>query len=163
LQNLAAFGVDRRRREEETMNEQERNKENFRKLIEDVINTGRLDLANRFLTVDRPDHQESGLPAELTKGYAGFARVLGMYKESFPDLRFASLFMIAEGDLVLSYNRIEGTHRGPFLGAPPTGKKFVVCSADVCRFDADGLISEHWGVFDVATLMMQLGLLAPPK
>jgi hypothetical protein len=31
-------------------------------------------------------------------------------------------------------------------------------NADTCRFTSEGLICEHWGVFDVAAMMRQLGV-----
>ena len=141
---------------------QDRNKATFRKLLDDVINTGNLDGADQLLTVDRPDYQQIGLPPDLTKGYDGFKRVIGMFRAAFPDLRFTSEFMIAEGDLVLSYNSIEGTHRGAFMGLPATGKRFKTTAADICRFDADGKISAHWGVFDTFAMMVQLGAIPAP-
>ena len=144
------------------MNTQERNKATFTKLIDEVINTGKLDLSAELLTVDRPDHQELGLPPDLTKGYAGFQRTVGMFREAFPDLRFKSELMIAEGDLVLSNNTITGTHRAPFIGVPPTGKTFRLTALDICRFNEAGKISEHWGVMDMMSLMLQLGAIPPP-
>jgi len=145
------------------MNIQDRNKAAFRRLIDEVINTGRLDLADQLLTVDRPDHQEMGLAPDLTKGYEGFRRVIGMFRAAFPDLRFTSDFMVAEGDLVVSHNTITGTHEGAFMGIPPTRKKFRATALDVCRFDQAGKISEHWGVFDMLGVMMQLGVVPPPQ
>ena len=144
------------------MNQQDRNKNVFKRLIEEVINPGRLDLADQLLTADRPDHQDIGLPPEMTRGYEGFRRVIGMFREAFPDLTFTSQYMIADGDLVMSYNTVEGTHRGPFMGIPPTGKGFRATAADVCRFDPDGKICEHWGVFDMFGTMMQLGAIPAP-
>jgi steroid delta-isomerase-like uncharacterized protein len=144
------------------MNIQERNKATFRRLIQEVINTGRLDLADQLLTADRPDHQEMGLPPEMTKGYEGFRRVIGMFRAAFPDLRFESEYMVAEGDRVVSHNVITGTHEGDFMGVPPTKKKFRATALDVCRFDEAGKISEHWGVFDMFGAMMQLGVIPPP-
>jgi predicted ester cyclase len=144
------------------MDVQEKNKASFRRLIDEVINAGRLDLADRLLTADRPDYQELGLPAEATRGYDGFRTVIGMFRAAFPDLRFTSEFMIAENDMVLSYNKVQGTHRGVFMGIPPTGRTFVASAADVCRFDTDGKISAHWGVFDMFSLMVQLGSIAAP-
>ena len=145
------------------MNQQERNKNTFKRLLEECINAGNLGLAEQLLTVDRPDHQEmGGMPPEMLAGYAGFQRVIGMFREGFPDLRFTSQYMIAEGDRVLSYNVIEGTHRGAFMGIPPTGKSIRTTAADVCRFNDEGKISEHWGVFDTFAMMMQLGVIPAP-
>ena len=144
------------------MNVQERNKAAFRKLIDEVINSGRLDLAQDLLTADRPDYQALGFPPEMTRGYEGFKMIMGLFRAGFPDLHFTSEFMIAEDQLVLSYNRIEGTHQGVFMGVPPTGRKFTASAADICRFDEQGKISAHWGVFDMFGLMVQLGAVPAP-
>jgi predicted ester cyclase len=144
------------------MTMQERNKKNFKRLIDDVINAGRLDLADSLLTADRPDYQELGFPPEMTRGYEGFRMLIGMFRAAFPDLRFTSEFMIAEDDRVLSYNRVEGTHKGAFMGIPPTGRKFSTSAADICRFDEAGKITAHWGVFDMFALMVQLGAIPAP-
>jgi predicted ester cyclase len=144
------------------MTTQERNKTTFHRLLNEVINDGHLELADQLLTVGRPDHQDMGMPPELTKGYEGFQRVIGMFRAAFPDLRFHSDFMIAEGDLVTSHNTITGTHKGAFMGVAPTGRTFRAVALDVCRFDATGKISEHWGVLDMFGLMIQLGVINPP-
>ena len=144
------------------MSIQEKNKATFQKLLDEVMSGGRLDLADQFLTVDRPDHQEMGIPAEQLKGYGGFRNVIGMLRSAFPDLRFTSEFMIAEGDRVVSHNRVEGTHKGAFMGIPATNKSFRTLAIDICRFDDAGKVSEHWGVFDMMSLMVQLGVVPAP-
>ncbi len=144
------------------MNVQEKNKAALARLFEEVINGGKLDLADELLTADRPDYQSMGLPPEMTKGYAGFKMVMGMLRAGFPDLNFTSEFMIAEGDKVLSYNRVSGTHNGAFMGIPPTGRKFTAYAADICSFNEEGKISAHWGVLDMFGLMVQLGVIPPP-
>jgi predicted ester cyclase len=48
------------------------------------------------------------------------------------------------------------------MGIPPTGKAIDVPAIDIIRFDDDGLAHEHWGVFDVMTMMQQLGVVPPP-
>jgi predicted ester cyclase len=144
------------------MTPQERNKATFRRLIDEVINGGRLDLADQLLTADRPDYQQMGLPPELTRGYEGFRRVIGMLRDAFPDLVFTSEYMIAEGDRVLSYNTITGTHRNAFMGIPPTNRNIQATAADICAFDADGKISAHWGVFDMLAVLVQLGVVPQP-
>jgi predicted ester cyclase len=44
------------------------------------------------------------------------------------------------------------------MGIPPTEKSFTVNNADACRFTDEGLICEHWGVVDLASMMRQLGV-----
>jgi predicted ester cyclase len=85
-----------------------------------------------------------------------------MFIEAFLDLSFQNEHMVAEGDLVAAHNLMRGTHRGAFMGIPPTGRSFSVYASDVCRFTDDGLISEHWGVFDMGSLLGQLGV-SPPS
>ena len=85
-------------------------------------------------------------------------RGLSDFITAFPDLKFTTDFMVAEGDMVSAFTSVQGTHRGEFMGIPPTGKSFTVNNADTCKFTSDGLICEHWGVFDVAAMMRQLGV-----
>jgi steroid delta-isomerase-like uncharacterized protein len=137
-----------------------RNKRNLQRLYDEVMNEHRVEAADELITPDRPDH-DPNLPPEYTEGRDGFKRLFEMFIEAFPDLSFHNEQMVAEGDLVAAHNLMRGTHRGNFMGIPPTGKSFAVYASDVCRFTEGGLISEHWGVFDMGSLMGQLGV-APP-
>jgi steroid delta-isomerase-like uncharacterized protein len=140
--------------------DQGRNKANLKRLYDEVMNHHRVDAADELITHDRPDH-DPNLPPEFTQGREGFKRLFRMFIAAFPDLRFETELMIAEDDLVASYNSMHGTHRGEFMGIPPTGRTFTVNATDICRFTDDGLISEHWGVFDMGSMMQQLGVGAP--
>ena len=62
------------------MNVQQQNKVSFKTLIDEVITAGKLEMADRFLTADRPDYQEWGLPPEMLRGYEGFKRIIGMIR-----------------------------------------------------------------------------------
>ncbi len=78
---------------------------------------------------------------------------------AFPDL-------VAEvGDLVGGLLRpttvavrwsAEGTHRGPYLGADPDGKRVRFKGIEILRI-RDGLIVERWGEWDGIDLLEQLG------
>ena len=135
----------------------QRNKTNLQRLYDEVMNGHRVDAADDLITPDRPDH-DPNLPPEFTQDREGFKRLFRMFIAAFPDLRFETELMVAENDLVASYNHMQGTHRGEFMGIPPTGTSFKVYAADVCRFTDDGLIAEHWGVFDMGSMMQQLGV-----
>jgi predicted ester cyclase len=67
--------------------------------------------------------------------------------------------VIASGDKAVARVLITGTHKGPFMGLPATGKTVVVNLIDITRFGDDGLAREHWGVSDQLALMQQLGLI----
>jgi steroid delta-isomerase-like uncharacterized protein len=137
------------------MNTQERNKDQLQRLYDEVINTGDLDRADRYITPDRPDNDPS-LPPEMTRDREGFKLFFRMFRAAFPDQKFSIDFMVAEGDKVMAIGLVEGTHHGDFFGMPATGKHFKVRNIDICRFNAEGLIAEHWGLFDRASMMQQL-------
>ena len=98
-----------------------RNKQNLQRLYDEVMNEHHVDAADELITPDRPDH-DPNLPPEFTEGRDGFKRLFEMFIEAFPDLSFHNEQMVAEGDLVAAHNLMSGTHRGAFMGIPPTGK-----------------------------------------
>jgi steroid delta-isomerase-like uncharacterized protein len=126
-------------------------------LYDRVMNDHDIDAADELITVDRPDHDPT-FPAELTTGRAGFKQLMRMLIAAFPDLRFSTELMLADGDMVAAFAKVSGTHRGEFMGMPPTGASFTVNNADFCRFTDDGLVCEHWGLIDTAAMMRQLGV-----
>ncbi|WP_436533031.1 ester cyclase [Actinoplanes sp. HUAS TT8] len=79
-----------------------------------------------------------------------------MMRNAFPDLRAHIEDIVAAGDRVALRLRFRGTHRGEFLGIPPTGHAIEYVSYEFYRV-ADGLIAEEWICSDMATLFRQLG------
>jgi len=57
---------------------------------------------------------------------------------------------------------IVGIHTGEFMGIPPTGKK-VVCRMATFDKVVDGKLVQSEVIMDVASLLVQLGVLQPPK
>jgi steroid delta-isomerase-like uncharacterized protein len=137
------------------MNIQERNQNQFQRLYDEVINKGDLERADLYITPDRPDH-DSSLPPEMTRDREGFKLFFRMFRAAVPDQKFDIEFMVAEDDKVVAYGTLEGTQTGDFMGMPATGKHFKVRNIDICRFNTEGLIAEHWGLFDLAGMMRQL-------
>lgn len=75
---------------------------------------------------------------------------------AYPDLRVTIEDLIEEGDRVVSRNTVTGTHRGEFMGQPPTGRSITYNEIFIFRF-AGGRIAETWGVVDVLAQMRQIG------
>jgi predicted ester cyclase len=48
------------------------------------------------------------------------------------------------------------------MGMAPTGKQFKVNGVDIFRFNDDGKVVAHWGVFDTFGMLAQLGLVPAP-
>ena len=139
-----------------------RNIVNATKLIDEVINTGKLELCDRYLAADRIDYQDYGLAPGMANGHEGFKRVLGNFVQAFPDLHLEVQFTVVAEDRIMFYISTTGTHKGPFLGMAPTGRHFKVNGVDILRFDDEGKIAAHWGVFDTFGMLAQLGLMALP-
>jgi steroid delta-isomerase-like uncharacterized protein len=81
---------------------------------------------------------------------------------AFPDLHFTIDDMVAEGDKVAARITMTGTHKGEYMGAPPTNKKITIRAIAIERF-AGGKIVEEWGMTDTLGLMQQLGVVPTPK
>jgi steroid delta-isomerase-like uncharacterized protein len=135
----------------------EENKATVRKYRE-AHNQNKLDALDQIVAKDLVSHSAlPGMPPGLEGGKAAHRAFL----VSFPDIQTTTQDLVAEGDKVMERYEAKGTHTGPFLGAPPTGKKFATESIVIFRF-ANGKIVEMWGLNDAQGLMMQLGLMPAP-
>jgi predicted ester cyclase len=76
---------------------------------------------------------------------------------AFPDMHVTIDDMVAEGDKVAARVTMTGTHKGEFMGIPPTNKK-VTFSLIVIDRIAGGKIVEDHGQWNALGLMQQLGL-----
>jgi len=77
--------------------------------------------------------------------------------DAFPDMHVTIDDMVAEGDKVAARVTITGTHKGEFMGIPPTNKKWTISLITISRI-AGGKIVEDHGQYDALGLMRQLGL-----
>ncbi len=130
------------------------------RFYKEVLNRGNLHVAEELLSRDLVDHEPS-LPG-ITPGYEGFQQWLKILRAAFPDFQLDIQDMAIDGDKVWVRSTVHGKHAGQFMGMPPTGKSFKAEGFDILRYDRKGKIVEHWGVFDQATMMQQLGMLAQP-
>ena len=87
---------------------------------------------------------------------------IAMYEAAFPEYDMRIEQLIAEDDLVSVIGRGSGTHKGTFMGVPPTGKSWDVPLHITYRVK-DGKIVEHWLLVDTAAFMQQLGLIPSPE
>ena len=80
----------------------------------------------------------------------------------FPDLHRTIDDLVAEGDKVVVRQTIRGTHRGEYLGVPPTGKPVTFTAVAIFRL-ADGRIVESWILRDDLSILQQLSAAADPR
>lgn len=83
-------------------------------------------------------------------------------RKGFPDLRFTLDDVIAERDEVVIHWTGSGTHRGEFLGMPPTNRAAKVSGASIFRIH-EGKVIEYWSDWNLLTLLQQLGVSAAPR
>jgi len=131
----------------------ETNKDIIRRLFDDVLNGGRLALLDTIVGAAFVDHSPA---AGQASGAAGVKAKVSALREGFPDLRFTLEELIGEDELVAARYHWRGTHGGPFLGIPATGKTILVRGMDFYRL-RDNRIVEHWDNVDDLGMLTQLG------
>jgi steroid delta-isomerase-like uncharacterized protein len=137
----------------------EQNKALFRRMVEEIFNRGNMSLADEFIAPDFVEHEE--LPPGIPPGREGVKQLTAMLRSAFPDFKATIDDMIAEGDKVVVRMTWRGTHKGEFMGIPPTGKSVSFGVIDIVRFAGDKF-AEHWGLMDSMSMMQQLGAVPAP-
>jgi steroid delta-isomerase-like uncharacterized protein len=120
----------------------------------DLINAHDIDGFGALVAEDFVEHEE--LPG-LAGGRDGVLEFFRMQIAAFPDLAMTVEDLVDGGDKVVARVRFSGTNTGEFMGMPATGRAVDVQLIDIMLFADDGLVHEHWGVFDQMAMMEQLG------
>lgn len=134
-------------------------KATMRRIYEEVFNQGNVDVIDELLADDFVEHQE--LPPGIPQGKGAPKAYTNMFRSAFPDFHMAVEEMLQDGNKVITRVRVSGTHKGEFMGIPPTDSKFDVDAIDIVEF-RDGKAIGHWGVMEEARMMQQLGISGPP-
>jgi steroid delta-isomerase-like uncharacterized protein len=137
----------------------EENKAVVRRYFEEVWNRQDLDVVDEIIAPDLLDHEVDG--SEQRSGPEDVKSYLaGYYFKALPDVHITVEFQVAEGDKVLTYVTVRGTHQGELLGVAATDKRIKVTGMSVDRIER-GKIVEGWVSWDQLGLLKQLG--ANPK
>ena len=124
----------------------------YRRLIEEGVGVGRLDLLDELLAANIELPTVSPM-AEPT--VAGLKQLNEGLRAGMPDARAEVEEIFASGDWVGARLRWTGTHTGDFLGLAPTGKTFSISEIEIVKCE-NGRIVDLRTVFDIAGLMAQL-------
>ena len=133
-----------------------RNKAVARSFFEDVLDKGKLEDYAKSHAPDFVANSE-GRKASLEEDMTAARE----QRKALPDMRVKVNHIVAEGDLVSVYWTASGTNSAAGWGIPATGKSVSVNGMTLFRFER-GLIQEEWSVFNMYSIMKQLGLLPPP-
>lgn len=116
-------------------------------------------------------HDAEGVAAFLAPGFEGidvaFAtpqagdqarEAIGRYLRAFPDLAIADEETLVQGNRVVVTWTARGTHRGPWLHIPPTGRVVAVRGVTFLTVVGDK-VAQSLCIWDVAGLLRGVGLL----
>ena len=126
----------------------------LRRMFDEIINQGRLEVADELFAEDFVDHGPMG----DIQGRETFKSLVGQWRSAVPDVHCELENIFVQGDLAGWIVRTTGTHTGDGLGFPATGKPFETVSANIGRF-RNGKAAEHWSEQGMLSMLMQLGLL----
>ena len=128
----------------------EMNRAVVRRLYEDALSTGRLELLDQLVSegYEGPAGQ---------KGPAGFAETIRELRQAFPDIRWTVEDLVAEGDRVAVRSTWRGTHKGRFREFPASDKQVTNSGVAIYQFE-DGKIVRAWVQTDRLGFLQQLGV-----
>jgi steroid delta-isomerase-like uncharacterized protein len=130
----------------------------FGRLYHSVWNERRLEFINEVFA----ETHAVGDPTLLggAVGPAAYRRQMERFLAGFPDLKLTVDDTVSEEDKVVVAWTITGTHKGVFLGVPPTSKKVSFSGITINQI-ADGKIIESTVIWDTLGLLKQLGIPLP--
>lgn len=138
----------------------EQNKQLVRRMVEELINQGKLDVIEELFAPDFIEHEQ--LPPGIPPGREGVKALFGMQHSAFPDLKATIEHLIAEDDQVVVHMHWTGTHDGEFAGIPATGNTISIAVIDIMQINQSKIVA-HWGAMDQMTFMQQLGAMPTPE
>ena len=142
----------------------EETKEISRTFIDEVFNKRNLKHAEEILAEGFVEHNP--LSPDMGNDRAAALATMQAILDLSPDMTVQVNELIATGDRVAIRATYSGTDSaggwGAPMGAPATGKPFSVEGIDVAILDEEGKFIEHYGIFDVPGMLVQLGLMPAP-
>jgi steroid delta-isomerase-like uncharacterized protein len=138
---------------EARMSTLEDNKAVVRRFIDEIFVAGSADAVDSLIA---PDAQFHTYPfGDDPRG--GMRAAIERVRVGLSDVTFTTQDLVAEGDLVAARLTTAGTQTGPFMGMPPTGKRYEIEELHLFRI-RNGQVTEHWHQFDQMGMLRQLGV-----
>lgn len=131
----------------------EKNRALYRRWFEQVVNLGKIELADEMLADDYRAHFP-GAPEPLDA--EAHKQMLQAFRTGFSGWHEQIDAVVAEGDRVVVWVTGTGCHTGEFRGIPATGREVRVSGVGMGRI-AHGKIAEAWASYDAFGLLTQLG------
>ena len=155
---VAPFGPTQARMQEVVMSV-DANRALIQRLLDEVLTQHNLAALDEIV---HPNFVELDPVPGQGPGREGLKQWFAMYFAAFPDVRWTLEEQVAEADKVMSRSTWQGTHQGPFLGIPPTGKSIRVAAWTIDRI-VDGQLVESRILMDALGMLQQLGAIPTPE
>jgi len=131
----------------------------IRRVLDEAFNQGNLTIVDELVAPDSISHHSSlGTPANRT----GLKHLIAMFRTAFPDLSCKVEDEITQDNKVAAHWTMRGTHKGRFLGNPPTNKPILVQGLIYARIEKHQVV-ENWILVDEMGMLQQLGLVPSPR
>lgn len=126
----------------------------MKRFNDEVMSQGKIEVIDELVSEDLVEH---AAPEGIPGNRDGVKMFVKTFRDAFPDMKATTVAVVVEGDEAWMMSTITGTHKGEFMGMPPTNKSFEITAFDRVKFKDDKAI-EHWGAEDDLGMMTQLGL-----
>ncbi len=114
---------------------------------------------NRVAEFYAPDYEGTDVSqAGPQRGRQGIRQAVESYLRAFPDLQIKVEQTIWQDDQIAVAWTARGTHQGPIMNIPPTGRAAMIQGVSMFTL-AGGQIVRALNVWDVAGLLRSIGLL----
>lgn len=134
---------------------EEANRALILRLWDKLYTQGDISVVDEIVAQDYLNHNL--LPGEASGAEGVKQFVLNLHK-AFPDLCFTVDRMVVTDDMVVTRWLVTGTHKGDFLGAPPSGRRMSTTGMTMHRIE-NGIIVEGWNNWDSLNILTQIGIL----
>ena len=109
------------------------------------------------------DHAEDAVAESPLLGHIkGRANIQTLYERwfaSFQDLAYIAKELVIDGDEAAQFFTIRATQSAPFAGVPATRRRLEFSGVALFQIGPDGLIVHDERLYDVTSVMVQLGVL----
>ena len=129
----------------------------IRRMFDEIINAGKLDVADELFASNFIDHGPMG---EM-RGIEAFKQLVAMWRAAVPDVHCAVENVFESGEMVAWNVRVRGTHTGEMLGIPASGRSFEYVTPNIARIE-NGRAAEHWADQGLFQFLTQIGALEQP-
>jgi steroid delta-isomerase-like uncharacterized protein len=125
----------------------------------EAVSTGNYDLFDDVVAPNSIDHDPA--PGQVP-GPKGYRALFTEMRRAFPDMKVELAELVADEDAIAFAYTFTGTHDGPLMGIPATGKKVKIRGMQISKF-RDGKMVERWGSSDQLGMLQQIGATAIPQ